>query len=264
MTIALDIDRLDRLMQMGEAFVPGMVGTRGGHAPGHITRHHDNCESIATLVAAMQREHPEGGKGFWALRAWMMLTWQPAVLAIMAVHQLGFAPRLDLLSQQVKGATVYGYRMPGEALSPVQPADVSGLIERAGRDLRALADDLMADLDMVIRIKPVLARRLLADRVLGMITHARLLDPTLDNARLSDWAERWVAATGLEGCSGVMTIRLSNGIEQLTLDSKACCLEYRRCGGDYCDSCPKQSDEVRIRRMREHWEEHWSEHVRAG
>jgi siderophore ferric iron reductase len=260
MMIALELDRLDCLMRAGEDFVPGMVGTVGGHAPGHITPQRDNGDAIAGLVAALESENPEGGKGFWALRAWTMLTWQPAVLAMLAVHELGFAPRLGLLSQRVQGGSVFGYRLPADAVPPVPSSDLPALIARTGQEVRALADELMAALDAVIRIKPVLARRLLADRVLSLMAHASLRRPELDNVQLRGLADCWIAAMGLEGCSGLMAIRLSDGREQLTLDRKACCLDYRRCGAGYCNSCPKQSDEVRIQRMREHWDEH----VRAG
>ncbi|WP_207482857.1 siderophore ferric iron reductase [Arenibaculum pallidiluteum] len=242
-----------RLLAAAEAILPGMVGEIGGHLPGGVTRGRSNATAISELVDAIRAQHPEAGRGYWALRAWGMLTWQPALLAVLAVHRVGIVPRLDGISQRIHGPSVIGYALPGgETVSG--PPEM--LIEQAGAHLRVLADDLLAELDAVIGVKPVLARRLLADRLMAMLPRLGEGGDGLENDEIRVLAALWLDATGLRGQSGLMAITLGDGREQLTLDRKACCLEYRRDGAGLCASCPRQSDPVRIQRMRDDWEAH--------
>jgi siderophore ferric iron reductase len=249
--------RLLRLFEIAEAFVPGMKGEVGAHAPGHVTCGMDNRRSIAGLVGALADGHREAGRGFWAVRSWSMLTWQPAILAVLSVHRLELAPeRLDRISQHVQGGAVYGYRLPDDA---IVESGIPDLIGHAGGQLRAMADDLLSDLNAVMSMKSVLAQRLLADRVLGVLAHLRHLQPGSTNAEIRDFARQWLAAMSLWGQSGLTEIKLENGIEQLTLERKACCLEYRLGVNSYCPTCPRQDNETRVNRMREYW----NAHVRA-
>jgi siderophore ferric iron reductase len=244
--------RLRGLFDAGAAFVPGMTGALGGHGDGHVTPGRDNSAEIAGLVDALGRAHPEAGRGFQALRAWGMLTWQPAVLAIVSVHMLGVAPRhLDAISQRVQGGSVLGYRLPGDALDE---EEIPALVACAGRRLRALADGLLAELGAVIPMKPLLAERLLADRVLGLLPHLGRQGPRLANEQIRHIDAMWLAAMRLEGRSGLLAIALGDGREQLPLDRKACCLEYRLEAGSHCASCPKLDAATRTGRLRAHWE----------
>ena len=52
------------------------------------------------------------------------------------------------------------------------------LIDAAGAELRAMADAMLAEINTFARLKPVPARRLLADRMLGLMVRLAACAPT--------------------------------------------------------------------------------------
>lgn len=238
---------LTPLFAAAEGFVPGMAGAVGGHAAGWVTPGADNHDAIAGLVSAVASAHPEAGRGYAPLRAWMALTWQPVVLAVLAVHRLGLVPPLDRLSQGRRGTTMMGYRLPADA--PVR-GDERAMVEVAGDRVRGLADGLLADLRAVAPVKPRLAHRLLADRLLAVVLRASVGE-VADLA--AGRAAGWMAAMRLDGHSGLVPVTLDDGRPWLALDRKACCLEYMVDGGGLCASCPRQDNATRLARMAAEW-----------
>ncbi|GAA0568823.1 siderophore ferric iron reductase [Caenispirillum bisanense] len=240
---------LTPLLTAAEALVPGMAGVLGGPAPGHVTAGQDNAAALTALIDAITATAGEGEAAYVAVTAWGMLVWQPAILTLLAVHRFGLVPDLGGMSQRVHGASVYGYRLPPEpAAMAMPPAD---LIRAGGQQLRALADSLLAELQRHVRLKPVLARRLLADRVVSTVAR-----PEFAAAEVTALVEQWLAALDLAGCSGVMPVPLSGGRTVMALDRRACCLAYRVGGNDMCITCPRQSDSLRLERLQTYWEAH--------
>lgn len=235
------------LFAAAEGFVPGMAGAVGGHGPARVTAGADNGEAIAGLVSAIASLHAEGKRPYWSLRAWTALTWQPVVLAMVGVHRLGIVPPVDRLSQIRRGAMMMGYRLPR---GRVFRAEDREMMSQAGTQLRHLAGHLLADLAAVTAIKPRLAERLLADRVLAVLLRLSVGRPP---AEITLRAAAWLCATGLQGRSGLVPVTLADGRPWLALDRKACCLEYLVDGGGLCASCPRQDNETRLSRMAAEW-----------
>lgn len=234
---------LRSLIAAAEGLVPGLGGRVGPPSPGQVVAGADNRDAVRRLVDGIAAQAPEAGRGYWAVRAWGMLIWQPAVLAVLGVHRCGFAPRLDAIGQSVTGPAVFGFTLPVDA---VTHGPMPELIPQAGARLRRLTDVLLAEVRAEIAVKPVLAHRLLADRVLGTLLRA------------SPEPERhgpdWLRALGLEGQSGLVPLDLSDGRRRHGLDRRACCLAYRVEAGALCSSCPKRPVAERLDLMRKEWE----------
>lgn len=239
---------LHPLLVSAEALVPGMVGRLADPAGDDLRPGGDNRPAVRRLVAAIAAATPEAGRGYWAVRAWSMLTWQPAVLAVLGVHRFALVPPVDALGQTVKGGAVYGYTLPPDRV--MRSGVETDLIACAGRRVRRIADGLLDDLNHEVRMKPVVARRLLADRVLGTLARPGLPQPP----GLAQTAEQWLAALDLAGESGLTDLPLADGGSRLVLDRKACCLAYRVDGGILCSSCPKLAPDERQARLRADWE----------
>lgn len=240
-----EADGLHALLAAGEAVVPGMAGRLGPPTPGEIATGADNHDAIRRLAGDIAARAPEGGRAYWSVRTWGMLTWQPAVLAVMGVHRFGVVPQVDAMGQCVAGPMVLGYSLPPEAT--MEGGDAARIAE-AGARLRRLANALLADLRAEMVMKPVLAGRLLADRVLGTLVRA--------SANPVAHADNWLAAMGLEGQSALMPLVLPGGGHGHGLDRRACCLAYRVEGGGLCASCPKLPKEERHQRLAAEYEAH--------
>ena len=194
----------------------------------------------------MQR-YPEAGQAFWAVRVWTNITWQPVYLAVISIHTLGVLPDLSGLTQKAEGIHVDGYRLlPGTQ----RQGPVMELIDIAGAELRGMADAMLAEINALTRLKPVPARRLLADRLLGLMVRLGRMRPDLPAATIRAYADRWLAAMGLTGQGDLETLTLQTGRETVIIARKGCCLDYLIAAGDYCTSCPKQKDAVRRARQR--------------
>jgi len=244
-------DALRVLIAEMERFAPGVRGAAGAPAPGDIAAGADNRAALARLVDGVRRAHPQAGRGFWSVRSWSLIAWQPAALAVLGVHAAGIAPRLDRLALGVGDGSAFGFRLPDEAAERSSAAD--GVRITGGR-LRTLADSLIIDLARVIPVKRRLALRLLADRVLGVLAVASAGRADLSADETVALGERWLAAMTLAGESGLSVLTLGDGRRQAALDRRACCLEYRAAPGALCASCPKLARAVRRERMRRDWE----------
>ncbi len=246
-SIAFSDGALRPLLTAAEALVPGMTGVFGGPAPGHVTPGEDNSDALATLIGAIAASAGKGEAAYVAVTAWSMLVWQPTILAVMAVHQFGLVPPLAAMSQRVSGGTVCGYRItPTPAAGPAVP--LPELIVVAGRGLRQMSDLLLAEVQRHVRLKPLLARRLLADRVVSTLTR-----PDLDATEVAARVEQWLAALDLAGQSGIMPVPLPGGRTVMALDRRACCLAYRVGGNDMCITCPRQANSLRLERLQAYW-----------
>jgi siderophore ferric iron reductase len=231
-------------VQAATAAMPGLPARLGAPDAGAVVAGRDNRAALQALVTAIAEAEPDAGRGFWALRAWGMLIWQPAMLTLLGVQRLGLRPDLEALGQSVQGPMVWGFQIPAGA---GQPGDAEELLTPAAGALRAMSDRLLEELNGVVRVKPELARRLLADRLLGLILYA---EPQGDVEPL---AERWLQAAGLQRKSGLMRVPLGDGGTRLALERRACCLEYRGTSAAFCATCPKLALEDRHARLRAQW-----------
>lgn len=238
---------LTRFIALGASVTGFLKGAPGGHLPGWYTVGADNRDFLETLLARLQSGYPHGGQPFHAVRLWTNLTWQPAYLAVIAAHLHGALPRVSTISQSRQNMDVDGYRLqPG----PMEEGDTETLIALAGRDLRAMADTILTEINTVTRLKPLTAKRLLADRILGLMVRLKHFVPSITAAEQFHYCALWLSALGLEGQGGLEMLDLGNGQQAAIMARKGCCLDYLAFPERYCASCPKLDRAARHHRER--------------
>jgi iron complex transport system ATP-binding protein len=227
---------LDGLFATARSHVASLSGEIGAPEPGWVDPGRDNRAALCRLHDGLAGAFPEACSAYWVVRSWTMLTWQPVILGIVAVHSEAMVPRLDEMSQRVGESQVAGFRLP---TAVVERGDTQSMIAKAGTQIRILSDMLLADLNRVARMKEQIAYRLLADRVLGSLILLRTATPGLDDATLLAHGDCWLSTMSLEGMSALGHATPGGDRKHLVLKRRACCLDYLRCGADLCDSCPK-------------------------
>lgn len=219
---------------------PGM-GREGWYQPGA-----DNSAVLAQLHAALAATYPKAGPAFYAVRLWTNLLWQPAYLAVIAAHLHGAMPDLSSISQIRRGIYIDGYRLvPGAQTAA--PLDM--LIDQGGNQLKQLAALMLDEVNVETRLKPLPARRLLADRMLSLMVwlSQRRRDLPLDAIQI--WSAQWLAVLGLTGQGDLESIATPDGRRLLLVRRKGCCLDYRIDPDRYCATCPKQDNALRLARQ---------------
>jgi siderophore ferric iron reductase len=225
-----------------------LKGAPGGHLPGWYTLGMDNGEFIRTLYARLEASYPEAGRPLYAVRLWTNLMWQPAYLAVIAVHLHGALPAVTGISQARQNIDINGYRLrPG----PMVEGDLETLIAKAGKDLRTMGDAVLAEINTVTKLKRVPALRLLTDRMLGLMVRLKHYTPEITVADQHRMCGLWLDAMGLTGHGALETLTLHDGTEVAIMARKGCCLDYLASPDVYCSSCPRQDDAVRVQRQRD-------------
>jgi siderophore ferric iron reductase len=205
----------------------------------------DNGAFLAALHADLAATYPKAGRAFYAVRLWTNLIWQPAYLAVIAAHLHGAVPDFGGLSQQRRGIHVDGYRLlPG----PQAKGTTATLIDHAGGQLRAMAQTVLGEVNNVEKLKPLPARRLLADRLLSLMIWLGQRRPELGMEQVEAYTAQWLAVLDLAGQGALQ--RVPAGERQvLIVKRKGCCLDYLITPDRLCATCPKQDDAVRIARQ---------------
>ncbi|MDG9671436.1 siderophore ferric iron reductase [Hahella sp. CR1] len=241
---------LDALLRAAALAHPALTGEISVDNTGLICAKADNQEVLTQLHNYWRNACPEAGAPYWAVRSWTMLVWQPTFIAVAAVHIVGAAAPLSELGQKYAKGVVAGFRTPPVALPT---AAIERLIELSGAELAQVCEGFLEQLNRIAKVKPLIAKRLVADSLLSALSRLSLLSAPPDNDEIQHWAQAWLKAMDLVGYSSLTPIPLHNGRLQLTLDRKACCLHYLRQDGELCASCPKQKPEVRVQRLTEEW-----------
>jgi siderophore ferric iron reductase len=239
---------LARFIETGARVTGFLKGAPGGGLPGWYRAGEDNQSFLTTLYERLEQSYPEAGQPFYAVRLWTNLVWQPAYLAVIAVHLHGAVPDFSSLSQSRQNVDVNGYRLQAK---PMRRGTVEEMIALAGADLRAFGDQLLGEINAVTRLKRLPALRLLTDRMLGLMVQLRQYLPGLDIAEQQRFCDLWLAAMGLEGQGSLERLTLDDGFAVLITARKGCCLDYLAFPGTYCSSCPKQDDDLRHARQRQ-------------
>ena len=222
-----------------------MKGAPGDHRPGWYRPGEDNAAVLAQLHARLAETYPAAGPAFWAVRLWTNFLWQPAYLAVIAAHIHGAMPDLGQLSQRVHGIYADGYRLPA---GPHQSGSTEQLIALAAAALRPFAASLLDEINVLVRLKPLPAKRLFADRMLSII--ARLPQwQGISAADAQSHGQHWLAALSLSGQGRLDRIGIDERREVVIVTRKGCCLDYLIDPKAYCASCPKQGEETRIARQ---------------
>lgn len=236
---------LTQLLATARRVTGFMDGAPGAPLPGWYQPGGDNRAVLENLHGRLATAFPDAGTAFHAVRLWTNLVWQPAYLAVIAVHVHGAVPDLRTMTQAIKGIDISGFRMVAGSQHRAAP---EAMIAQAGADLRALANEMLGEINAITRLKPITALRLLADRILGLMLRLEHY-AGLDAAGQKRMAALWMEATGLTGQGDLASLSLQDGNEVLILERKGCCLDYRAFPGRYCSSCPKQDSKIRISRQ---------------
>lgn len=234
-----------RLIETAAQLTGFMKGEPGVARAGWYRPGGDNQAVLAELNAALAATYPAAGPAFHAVRLWTNLIWQPAYLAVIAAHIHGAMPDLGGLSQQRRGIHVDGYRLvPGAQRS----GPVETLIADGGSQLKTMAATMLAEVNGLARLKPLPARRLLADRMLSLMVWLGQRRRDLPSETIEAYSQQWLEALGLTG-QGTLEPVEAGGQRLLIVKRKGCCLDYRIDPDRYCASCPKQDDAVRVARQ---------------
>ncbi|PXA99774.1 siderophore ferric iron reductase [Nostoc sp. 3335mG] len=239
---------LTRLLETAARVTGFMQGAPGAPLPGWHVPGADNHAILRDLRARIAATHPSAGEPYYAVQLWTTLIWQPAYLAVIAVHVHGALPDIRAMSQKVRDTAVSGFRLPP---GPQQRAATEAMIAQAGQSLRAMTDAMLVEVNAVSRLKRLPALRLLADRMLGLMVRLRDYCPGITLDAQERFCALWLEAMGLRGQGHLDRLDLADGRQVLVIARKGCCLDYRAFPGTYCSSCPKQDDAVRIGRQRD-------------
>lgn len=225
----------------------------------------ENRAALLALYRHWQSQFPGAGAPYWSVRCWTLLHWQPCFLAVTAVHGAGVLPPLTALKQELSGqGIVAGYQLPAQGWRQADPGEVSKddtfskdtsgnreAISEAGAMLAKLCEHLLNQLNQVTALKPLSARRLVADTLLLALRELPRVIPGVTPRQVLTLSQQWLSATGLDRQSALVPVRLDCGRQALVLDRKGCCMDYRREGGAVCASCPRLKRPERLQRQME-------------
>lgn len=241
-----------------QKYVPGLEGRVGDLSTEEIVFGRDNNEHLKTVLDTLNTNHPEAGPNYWAVRTWGLSTWQPVMLSLAAVYGIGKALSLDKFGQHVHPGMIAGYTVQEDiflettAVTSVEPS----FIQCVGEQVKDYCDAIKSELMSISALKSVAADRLLADRLLATLIVMRPYFFQGDKDGFDATTRHWLSAMGLDNASAVMTFNLPDGSEDFALKRKGCCLDYRKCDGKLCSTCPRQKLSVRIQRLQDDWSEH--------
>lgn len=234
-----------RLIATAAQWTGFMKGEPGAARPGWYRPGADNAALLAELHAALATTYPKAGQAFYAVRLWTNLLWQPAYLAVIAVHIHGAVPELDGLSQARRGIYIDGYRLlPG----PQESGPVEHRIDRAAAQLKSMAAVMLDEVNAELRLKPLPARRLFADRMLSLMALLAQRRRDLPPEVIEAWTRQWLAALDLTGQGELERVE-ARGHLLLLVKRKGCCLDYRIDPDRLCATCPKQDNDLRLARQ---------------
>ena len=234
-----------RLIATAAQLTGFMKGEPGAARDGWYVPGGDNAPMLEQLHAALATAHPRAGPAFYAVRLWTNLLWQPAYLAVISAHIHGAVPDLSGLSQVRRGIHIDGYRLlPGAQAS----GSTEQLIDNAAGQLKAMAATMLDEVNGLVRLKPLPARRLLADRMLSLMVWLGSRRRDLPSEVIEAYSAQWLEALGLTG-QGMLEPVEAGGRRLLIVKRKGCCLDYRIDPDRLCATCPRQDDAVRVARQ---------------
>lgn len=235
-----------RLIATAAAATGFMKGEPGGARDGWYRTDGDNAAVLQALHDALRTTYPKAGPAFYAVRLWTNLLWQPAYLAVIASHLHGAVPDLGGLSQMRRGIYFDGYRLvPGAQAA----GTVEAMIDDAAGQLRTMAAQMLDEVNQLVKLKPLPARRLFADRMLTLMVWLSQKRRDLPAATIRGYSDRWLDALGLTGQGDLESVFAPDGREVLIVRRKGCCLDYLIDPDRLCATCPKQDDGVRVARQ---------------
>lgn len=236
---------LAELLQLAARLVPGLQGQLAQPEQTErseqtaIIHGSDNRQSLLALYQYWRQQHPEATHAYWWVRSWNMLMWQPVYLSVIGVHSAGIAISLAGFSQHCQRGIVAGFTLQPQRSDSQATADA---INRSAAELTAFYQDMLTQLAQVITLRPVLARRLLADSLLSALLLCYRQASSMTQPQLLLWRQLWLDALGIENAAPFYIDTLTC---QPAFIRRACCMHYLRADGDCCDNCPRRASQRR-------------------
>ncbi|MEX3952436.1 siderophore ferric iron reductase [Paraburkholderia sp. EG287B] len=244
---------LDDMLQLAARLVPGLQGVVAARPAQGIVHTRPappngdaNRAALDALLAFWSRTYPEAGRPYWSSRCWGILIWQPLYLSVIGVHAAGVSLSLADIAQPIAEGWTREVRIRDH--EPAQ-GDTHVLIAHAAREIASCCEQMHDELMPVIRLNPAAARGTQADVVLAALLAARKARPEWSDAQVEAHGQRWLAALGLQGCSGYFPFSRTDGASALALERRTCCYHYRRRDGELCSTCPRLAKHERIVRL---------------
>lgn len=234
-----------RLIATAASATGFMKGEPGAARAGWYQPSGDNGTVLKQLRDTLATSYPEAGPALWAVRLWTNLLWQPAYLAVIAVHLHGAVPELSGLSQQRRGLHIDGFRLVAR---PMWSGSTEAMIERAAEQLKPMATRMLEEVNSLEKLRMLPARRLFADRMLSLMVWLGHKRQDLGTGQIETFTSQWMEALGLTG-QGTLELAQAEGRRLLIVKRKGCCLDYLIDPARLCASCPKQDNATRIARQ---------------
>jgi siderophore ferric iron reductase len=171
--------------------------------------------------------------------------WQPAYLAVIAVHLHGAVPDLAGLSQQRRSIYVDGFRLVPRPMVTTSP---EAMVALAAVQLKTMADEMFAAVNALEKLRPIAAKRLFADRMLGLMVWLGQRRRDLTPDAIEAYAARWMEQLDLTG-QGQLERVVARERTLLITQRKGCCLDYLIDPDRLCANCPRQDPQLRIARQ---------------
>jgi len=216
------------LFRLTAGVSPLLKGELGPARAGDICRSR-SASQLAQLYDYWRQTHPEAGRGYWAVRSWEMLIWQPVIISVSGCYGLSSAFAISNIGQGYSDGLVAGYRLPR---SCAFQGAIPQVVARAGAELAQLAGALLEQLQQICRLRPKLAYALLSDQLASNLAQVPRVSPAISMALMERQLPLWLKAMNLPQRP------LVTG-EHFTIERISCCLHYRRDDGQLCDNCPK-------------------------
>jgi siderophore ferric iron reductase len=138
-----------------------------------------------------------------------------------------------------------GFRLVPQPMVTASPEAMIGL---AATQLKALTDEMFVAVNALEKLRPIPARRLFADRMLGLMVWLGQRRRDLTPDAIEAYAVRWLDLLDLTG-QGQLE-RVSAGQRTLLITRrKGCCLDYLIDPDRLCANCPRQDPQLRIARQ---------------
>jgi ferric iron reductase protein FhuF len=111
-----------------------------------------------------------------------------------------------------------------------------------------MAAAMLGEVNALVKLKPLPARRLFADRMLSLMVWLSQRRRDLPREQIEAYAAQWLDVLGLTGQGTLEPVEVG-GHRLLIVKRKGCCLDYLIDPDRLCATCPKQDDELRVARQ---------------
>ncbi|WP_297574992.1 siderophore ferric iron reductase [uncultured Deefgea sp.] len=199
------------------------------------------------LLTHWQQAQPLAGPAYWRARSWGMLIWQPAYLAVFAVHQAHTAINLDGLWQAEQAGITNGFTLSTQPLAQGMPSDI---IHAAAQSLLRYHQQQYAHLNALTPYSAHQAACLTVDCVLSALM---LVFPEheADHPALTKASEQWLTALQWLRHGNLMPISLPDDRCVPALKRQGCCQHFRLPQQEACSTCPRWPMPIRIEKIRQ-------------